>query len=269
MARWQNLTVLGAGKMGGMIVRSVLAAGMCEPASVRVFDIDRSRTDALVASHGVREATDATEAVRGAHLVLLAVLPQQMAELLDQTGPAIEAEQLVISIAPGIRAETIEAACGPRTRVVRVMPNMPLLVGAGMSAVARGANATEADTAMVVEIFQELGEAIPFEEKDLDAVTGLSGSGPAYIFLVLEGLADGGVKMGLPRDLSIRLAAQTILGAAQLVLTDGEHPAILRERVTSPGGTTTAGLFELESRGVRPALAAAVEAATRRAAELG
>jgi pyrroline-5-carboxylate reductase len=180
----------------------------------------------------------------------------------------IAAETLVVSIAAGIRLAALEHDFGENLRVVRVMPNTPCLVGQGASAYCLGGKATAEDGELVKELLSAVGLAVPVEEKLLDAVTGLSGSGPAFVYVIIDALSDGGVRMGLPRAVATALAAQTVLGAAQMVRATGEHPGVLKDRVTSPGGTTIAGLQALEEAGLRGALMSAVEAATRRAAEL-
>jgi pyrroline-5-carboxylate reductase len=177
--------------------------------------------------------------------------------------------KLLLSIVAGLPLAKLEAAAGPRFRVVRAMPNTPALIMRGATGFARGSQATDADAATAARIFGAAGVAMEVKESLLDAVTGLSGSGPAYVYTIIEALADGGVLMGLPRELALRLAAQTVAGAAEMVLQQNAHPGVLRDQVTSPGGTTIAGLEVLEQRGLRSALIGAVRAATERAAELG
>ncbi|MFQ5895963.1 MAG: pyrroline-5-carboxylate reductase, partial [Nitrospinota bacterium] len=220
-------------------------------------------------SYGVATFREGAEASRGSDVVLLAVKPQQMAEALAGLKPAVNSEQLLVTIAAGVPSSFILGHLGDSYRLVRVMPNTPALVGRGAAAVARTGCATEADERLVVEMFSSVGRVVVVKEELMDAVTGLSGSGPAYAFMVLEALADGGVKMGLPRDVALTLAAQTVAGAAEMVLQTGQHPGALKDMVASPGGTTIAGLHALEAAGVRGAMMAAVEAATLRSAELG
>jgi pyrroline-5-carboxylate reductase len=205
----------------------------------------------------------------GANVLFLAVKPQQMADALAELRGHVTAEHLVISIAAGVPLATLAAGLGAGPRLVRVMPNTPCLVGAGASGYCLGPGATAADGELVGQLFSAVGLAFAVSESLLDAVTGLSGSGPAFVYLMIEALSDGGVRVGLPRDVALALAAQTVRGAAEMVLTTGEHPAVLKDAVTSPGGTTIAGLAALESGGARSALIAAVEAATKRSAELG
>ena len=200
--------------------------------------------------------------------MFLAVKPQNMPAVFSEVGGKIAPDKLIVSIAAGI---TLSRLCeGLKTnRVVRVMPNTPALIGKGASAFRSGPAATAADGQLVGQLLGAVGQAFQVDEKLLDAVTGLSGSGPAFVYVMIEALADGGVRMGLPRDVAMALAAHTVRGSAEMVMTTGEHPAVLKDKVASPGGTTIAGLAALEERGLRGALIAAVEAATRRSQELG
>jgi pyrroline-5-carboxylate reductase len=199
--------------------------------------------------------------------VVLAVKPQKAEAALAEMRSAVSVEKLVISIVTGVRLKVLAEKLGA-CRLVRVMPNTPCLVGQSASAFCLGAGATKDDAELMAKLLGSVGLAVQIEESLLDAVTGLSGSGPAYVYLMIEALADGGVRMGLPRETALRLAAQTVKGAAEMVLSTGEHPGVLRDRVASPGGTTIAGLHVLEMHRVRGALISAVEAATRRATEL-
>ncbi|MEZ6125115.1 MAG: pyrroline-5-carboxylate reductase [Planctomycetaceae bacterium] len=211
----------------------------------------------------------ASECLAGTDVVFLSVKPQTMAEVLQEIKSVLTADQLIVSIAAGLTIAQLESWLPEGSRLVRVMPNTPCLVGSGASGISRGSAATQDDMALVTELLSTVGIVETVPEKLLDAVTGLSGSGPAYVFQMIEAASDGGVKAGLPRDIATRLAAQTLLGSAQMVLTTGQHPAALKDAVTSPGGTTIAGLHQMELGGVRAALISAVEAATRRSLELG
>lgn len=213
-------------------------------------------------------AADNLELVRRSDVVILAVKPQAMPAVLAEIRGATTPDKLFVSIAAGIPLERLTTGLGT-TRVVRVMPNTPCLVGCGAAGYALAAGATEIDAALVGQLFGAVGLAIRVDEQLLDAVTGLSGSGPAFVYTMIEALSDGGVQMGLPREAALALAAQTVRGAAEMVLSTTEHPAMLRDRVTSPGGTTIAGLEALERHGVRASLMAAVRAATERSRELG
>ncbi|MDA8126003.1 MAG: pyrroline-5-carboxylate reductase [Deltaproteobacteria bacterium] len=269
MLKGKKIGVVGGGKMGGALVAGMLARGLVQAAAVTVADKDEKRRAELARDYGVAVTEDNRKAVRGADLVILSVKPQNMAEVLAELSTVMAPQTLVVSIAAGIDAAFIEERLGKGVRVVRVMPNMPALIGEGAAAVAAGAFATEADLALAVGIFAAVGIAVEVKENLMDAVTGLSGSGPGYAFLMIEALADGGVRMGLARDVALKLAAQTLLGAAKLCLQGEKHPAELRDMVASPGGTTLAGLKALEDGKVRATLMSAVEAATRRSAELG
>jgi pyrroline-5-carboxylate reductase len=218
---------------------------------------------------GLTAGADNREVVRQSDVLLLAVKPQSMAGLLQEIRPEIAPRHLVVSIAAGITLRQLSEGLGAGCRLVRVMPNTPCLVGASASGYAPAATATPDDIALVDRLLNAVGKAYRLPEHLLDAVTGLSGSGPAFVYLVIEALSDGGVKMGLPRDVATALAAQTVLGSAQMVLQTGQHPGVLKDMVTSPAGTTIAGLHALERGGLRAALMDAVEAATRRSMELG
>ncbi len=207
------------------------------------------------------------DVARQSDIVVLAVKPQQAKAALAELRGAVSNDKLVVSIVTGIRLEALSAGLHP-CRLARVMPNTPCLVGESASAYCLGSGATAADGELVGKLLGSVGLAIQVEERLLDAVTGLSGSGPAFVYVMIEALADGGVRMGLPRDIALRLAAQTVKGAAEMVLKTGDHPGMLKDRVTSPGGTTIAGLHVLETAGVRGALISAVESAARRAEEL-
>jgi pyrroline-5-carboxylate reductase len=212
---------------------------------------------------------DNRAAAAEADLIVLAVKPQVIEPLLDEIAPAVDAKKLVISIAAGVPIAAIAHKLGAGVRIVRTMPNTPALVGAGATALARGPHATDADLEQALSLFEAVGVAVVVEEHHLDAVTGLSGSGPAFVFMAIEALADGGVKVGLARPIAMALAAQAVMGSAKLVLETGEHPGRLKDQVTSPGGTSIAGVHALEQHGFRAALIAAVEAATKRSRELG
>ena len=261
---------IGAGQMaralaGGFVRAGLVAANRCvasdaAPAALAQF------ADAVP---GATTVAENSLVVRDAPVVFLAVKPQTMPAILAELQDQWTEKHLVISIAAGVTLATLEKGLGPASRLVRVMPNTPCLVGQSASAFALGRGASDDDAALVEELLSSVGRSFRVPEKLLDAVTGLSGSGPAYVYLVIEALSDGGVLMGLPRDVATALAAQTVLGAATMVLSTGEHPRVLADRVTSPGGTTIAGLKALESGGLRATLIQAVEAATRRATELG
>lgn len=213
--------------------------------------------------------TDSPEVLSSSDVVILAVKPQIMPAALEGLRPHMDPSQLVVSIAAGLTVATLEPLLLPNMRLVRVMPNTPCLIGRGVCGVSRGTQATAEDEEFVCALLNSVGLVERVPEKLLDAVTGLSGSGPAYVFQMIEALSDGGVKVGLPRDTATRLAAQTLAGAAEMVLETGQHPGALKDAVTSPGGTTIAAIHEMERGGVRAALINAVEASTKRSRELG
>jgi pyrroline-5-carboxylate reductase len=261
-----KLGFIGVGNMGGAIIRGLLAAGQVPRENLVYYDPDPAR-QAQMDELGVPAARDNSEVMQ-APVVVLAIKPQVMGAVLAEVKEFARPGNLIISIAAGIPLEVLAGAF-PESRVIRVMPNAPTLVGAGMAALAPGRGITPEDLALAQELFQTVGEAVVVEERLMDAVTGLSGSGPAYVAVFIEALADGGVKMGLPRPLALTLATQTVLGTARLCHEQHLHPAVLKDLVTSPGGTTIAGLHALESGGFRVAVMNAVSAATARSKELG
>ncbi len=266
-----KLGFLGCGKMATALISGVVEAGVCEPGEILASDCAPAAVEALTAKTGVTGVADNATLAARADALVLCVKPGDALDALKalrEAGGALSGK-LVISIVAGLSLSKLEAAAGAGVRVVRVMPNTPALIHQGAAAFATGGTATAEDAALVGRIFSAVGRAVPVKEALLDAVTGLSGSGPAYVYLMIEALADGGVLMGLPRDLALQLAAQTVAGAAGMVLETGLHPAVLRDQVTSPGGTTIAGLEALEAGAVRSGLIAAVRAATERSRELG
>ena len=269
MALGKTIAFLGAGNMAEAFVKGLLRAGVAAPQEILCTDRRAERGPELTKAYGVRFGQDNVAAAREAAVVVLSVKPQAMNRLLDEIGPALDQSKLVISIAAGVPIAAIERKVGHGVRIVRCMPNTPALVGAGATALSPGEHATEADLRQARALFEAVGKAVVVDEPLLDAVTGLSGSGPAYIFLIIEALSDAGVKMGLARAQALELAAQTVLGSAKLLLETGEHPGRLKDQVTSPGGTAIAGLHTLEAGGLRTTLMNAVEAATRRSHELG
>ncbi len=255
--------------MGSALVRALVKQGAPSPDRVLVSDPHRERREALAQDLGVRTTDSGRAAAEFADLLLLAVKPQVFDKVLADIAPATGPDTLVVSIAAGVSIATMQSQLAAGTRVVRCMPNTPALVGAAATGIASGEHASEEDRRLVRALFERIGIAVEVDETLLDAVTGLSGSGPAFIFVIIEALADAGVKMGLSRSASMRLAAQTVYGAAKLLIETGEHPGRLKDMVCSPGGTTIAGLHTLESGGLRTTLMDAVEQATLRSRELG
>ena len=260
---------IGAGKMATALARGLIESGYTSADAIIASDVSEPALRNFEAKTGASTTTVNYEVLRDSEVVLLAVKPQHVSAVLRELQGHVRAEHLFVSIAAGVTLKSLHAGLGDVARIVRVMPNSPCLVGAGASAFACGPHATPADAEQVTALLSTVGIAVPVPESQIDAVTGLSGSGPAYVFQMIEALSDGGVKVGLPREVATRLAAQTLLGAARMVLETGEHPGSLKDAVTSPGGTTIAGLHALERGGVRAALMDAVENATLRSIELG
>ena len=265
----KTLGFIGGGNMAAALVKGLLHSKVVPPAAIIVGDVKVDRLQTLRDTHGIRTTTDNHELVRDADVVVLSVKPQVIDKVLDAIGKEIRPTQLVVSVAAGVPVAAMEARLPEGARVVRTMPNTPATVDAGATAISPGTHATEEDLQIAHELFAAVGRVVTLDESLLDAVTGLSGSGPAYVMLMIEALADGGVKVGLHRDTALLLAAQTVYGSAKLLLETGEHPGRLKDMVTSPGGTAIAGLHTLESGGLRRTLIDAVEAATTRAAALG
>lgn len=262
-----RLAVLGSGTMGEALMRGLRASGW-GPEDLLACDVRPERLDALRESLGVGGTADPREAVSSARGVLVAVKPQDAPSALEGLGEIVGSDGLV-SIVAGLSTEKIEELCGPETSVVRAMPNTPARVGKGVTALCAGRFAGEATRALADEIFAAVGPTVWVDEEHLDTVTGVSGSGPAYVFLLAEALVEAGVAQGLGRDVAETLAYATISGAGEMLQQTGEHPAVLRAQVTSPGGTTAAALQVLEAMAVRAAFGEAVRAARRRARELG
>jgi len=257
---------IGAGKMASAIIQGMLRGKVCDASDIFVSCPEPDLLQSLSDATAVQILTSNADVATAAPVVILCVKPQDAAKALAQTEGHLSGK-LLISIAAGLSIDTLREMA-PGCRVIRAMPNTAAMVGRSATAFACDSNVTNEDEAHATAIFSSIGEVYPVAEKNLDAVTGLSGSGPAYIFLVMEALSDGGVACGLPRKLAQALAVQTILGAVELARETAEHPAILREMVTSPAGTTAAALLELENRGVRAAFIEAVMAADRRSKEL-
>ena len=269
MALSKKLAFLGGGNMAEAMVRGMLRAGLSQAAEITVTGRRGERLEELSKLYGVHTTRDNVAAAKAADVIVLSVKPQAMAELLEEIAPVVTDQQLVLSVAAGVPIAAMSRKLGASARIVRSMPNTPALVGQGACAIAGGQHATAADLDVAKQIFDAVGMTVVVEEYLLDAATGLSGSGPAYIFLIIEALSDAGVKVRLPRRTAQALAAQTVAGSARLLIETGIHPGQLKDQVTSPGGTAIAGLHTLEAGGLRTTLINAVEAATFRAKELG
>lgn len=265
----KKLCFIGSGNMAEALVRGLIRAGSADKDDIGTTDTRDEQLERFRTSFGVRVSKDNYAAAKEAEVIILSVKPQTMNRALDQIAAAVDPQKLVISIAAGVPIAAIEHKLGRGARIIRAMPNTPALVGAGATAIASGEHATEHDMAIAKALFDAVGLTVTVEEALIDAVTGLSGSGPAYMFLIIEALSDAGVKVGLPRYTAQKLAAQTVLGSARLQIETGTHPGQLKDQVTSPGGTAIAGLHTLEAGGLRTTLINAVEEATNRARELG
>jgi len=264
-----SLGFIGAGNMAGALIKGLLHSAAVRPEHITASDVAPERLAYLATTHGIKTTNDNRALVRASDVIVLAVKPQAIDKVLSQIAGDVGTRHLVVSVVAGVPGAAIEGKLPAGTRLVRAMPNTPAIVLAGATAIAAGTHATERDLDIANTIFEAVGRVVRLDESLLDAVTGLSGSGPAYVMLMIEALADGGVKVGLHRDTALMLAAQTVFGSAKLLLETGEHPGRLKDQVTSPGGTAIAGLHTLEAGGLRRTLIDAVEVATKRAAELG
>jgi len=269
MAIDKKIAFLGGGNMAEALIKGMLAAGVAKADRILVSDVSNERLEYLNKNYGIVIQRSNKDAAAQAGIILLCVKPQIIDVVLSKIEPVANHEKLVISIAAGVTIARIEKMLANKPRVIRVMPNTPALVLSGAAGLASGSTSTASDMMTAQQIFGAVGRAVVVEEKLMDAVTGLSGSGPAYVFTIIEALADAGVKAGIPRELALELSAQTVYGAAKMVLETHEHPGRLREKVTSPGGTTVEGLHMLEKGKLRETLMNAVEAATARSRELG
>jgi len=263
-----TLGFLGAGKMATALARGFIQAGVVKPDQILASDPVEAARSAFAKEVGTKATASNPELLNFAVVLLLAVKPDQVPDVLNEIRVHLTEKHLVISIAAGVSLARLESGLGGSPRVIRAMPNTPALVGASATAYAPGKNATAEDGQLAQKLFSSVGIAIAVKEELLDAVTGLSGSGPAYVCLILEALSDGGVAAGLPRNVATTLAAQTLLGTAKMVLETGQHPGALKDMVASPGGTTIEGVHELEKAGVRGALMKAVRAAAEKSKSL-
>ena len=265
----EKIGVVGAGKIGSAIARGMIKAGLVTKDQVMASDVSDALRQAIAKELDIKIAPDNGQLCAFADVVILAVKPQIVGPVAKEIAKTLGKSKLLISVAAGVPISRIEAGLEKGARVVRVMPNISCVVGAGAAGYAGGTNASAQDLEICGSILNSFGVGLPVEEKYLDAVTGLSGSGPAYVFLFMEALADGGVQVGLTRDVALKLAMQTVYGAARMALESAKHLGELKDEVTSPGGTTIAGLYALEQRGFKGAVMEAIVNATRRSQELG
>ena len=267
----KRIAIIGSGTMGRALAGGLLRSGKVEPGQLACTARTRPTAEKLAAELGLACTADNAEAARGADILVLCLKPKDVLRACEGLAAkgAIAHAPLVVSIAAGVSTAALEEALGQRIPAVRAMPNTPCFIGKGMTVVARGAHATEAHSAVALEIFSTMGRTMELEEKHMDPVTALSASGPAFLYVVLESLADGGVMRGLPRAAAIELAAQAALGAAEMVLQTGRHPAALKDDVTTPAGCTIAGILAMEDGRIRSVLARGIETAARAAGDLG
>lgn len=260
----KELGIIGIGNMGTALLRGIINSQIIDTEKIVIYDVNSDHLDKRSREFNIAKANNNKNLAQLAKYIVIAVKPQVIEDVLNEIGGLITDEQTIISIAAGISIDRINHFVNKSSGIIRVMPNTPALVGAGASALAHNENVSDNELAYVKRLLQSIGIVVELEEKHIDAVTGLSGSGPAYIFIIIEALADGGVKMGLPRDISLKLAAQTVLGSAKMLLETGKHPGELKDMVTSPGGTTITALHELEKGKIRATFIRAVEAATEK-----
>ncbi|HEV2135034.1 MAG TPA: pyrroline-5-carboxylate reductase [Terracidiphilus sp.] len=263
-----RVAVLGAGKMGGILLQAFLKENLFAPSQIHATVGHAERAIALSTQWGVDVSTDNLAAARESDLILIGVKPFQVPELIEEIKPALTPSKTIVSFAASVKTRSIEDAAGIQIGVIRAMPNTPSALGAGAAGLCRGRFVREEQMELARRIFETVGRAVVVDEKHMDAVTGLSASGPAYIYIIIEALAEAGVKVGLPRDTATQLAAQTAFGAAKMVLETGYHPALLKDAVTTPAGCTIDGILELEEGGLRVTLIKAVMRATERAKQL-
>lgn len=263
-----RIAVLGAGKMGGILIQAFLAQKLFAPEQILATVAHADRAAALSSQWGIKVTTDNVAAAGAADLILLGVKPFQIPDVMEQIRPALTPKKALLSFAASVKTSAIEDAAGKEISVIRAMPNTPSMLGAGAAALCRGRFVKDEQMLLAELIFQTVGRTVIVDEKHMDAVTGLSASGPAFIYIILESLAEAGVKVGLPRDIATLLAAQTAYGASRMVLETGSHPALLKDQVTTPAGCTIDGILELEEGGLRVTLIKAVMRAAQRAKEL-
>jgi pyrroline-5-carboxylate reductase len=269
MLKDKKIGIIGTGNMGESLISGLIYAKSAIPKNIICSDIRKERLKSIKDAYGIVTTTSNIDVVKGSEIVIYAIKPQIMASTLRETAAHLDMSKVIISIAAGVPLAAIESCLNKDLRLIRVMPNIAASVKEGAAAIAPGKHASKADLKLAQVIFDSVGKSIIIEEEFMDAVTGLSGNGPAYIFLIVDALADAGVKMGLSREDALLLSAQSVLGAAKLLLETGEHPGRLKDKVTSPGGTAIAALHTIEEGGLRTTLINAVEVGTKRSKELG
>lgn len=270
MLKDKKIALIGSGNMGEALISGLISNETTQPKNITCADLDQQKLDIIKKKYSVKITTDNVEAVEKADIIIYAVKPQVLEKVLRQTGSKLNMRKLVISVAAGVPMAAIESCMKKELRLIRVMPNIAAFVKQSATAISTGKHATRKDIDTALEIFNSVGECICIRENNLmDAITGLSGSGPAYVFTIVDAMADAGVKMGIPREDALSLSIQTILGAATLLKETKAHPGELKDKVTSPGGTSISGLHALEQGGIRTTIMNAVEAATNRSAEIG
>lgn len=269
MLKDKKIGIIGAGNMGEALISGLIYAKSAIPKNIICSDVRKERLKSVKDAYGVVTTTSNIDVAKGSEIVIYAIKPQIMASILRQTAAHLDMSKVIISIAAGVPLVAIESCLNKDLRLIRVMPNIAASVKEGAAAIAPGKHASKGDLKLAKAIFDSVGKSIIIEEEFMDAITGLSGNGPAYIFLIVDALADAGVKMGLSREDALLLSAQSVLGAAKLLLETGEHPGRLKDKVTSPGGTAIAALHTIEEGGLRTTLINAVEVGTKRSKELG
>ena len=270
MLKNKKITIIGTGNMGEALLSGLISSGSSHPKNIICTDIREDKLKSMEEKYGVATTADNIKAVEASEIIIYAIKPQIIASVLRETASCLDMSKLIISIAAGVPLAAIESCLNKELRLIRVMPNIAAFVKESASVIAAGGKATEEDIKLSLAIFDSMGKSIFLKENILmDAITGLSGSGPAYIFLIVDAMADAGVKVGLSREDALFLSSQTVLGAAKLLIETKEHPGRLKDMVTSPGGTAIAGIHTLEKGGLRTTLMNAVEVATKRSKELG
>jgi len=265
----KKIGIIGTGNMGEALISGLIYARSSVPKNIICSDVRKDKLKSIQDAYGVVTTTSNIDVVKASEIVIYAIKPQIMASILRETASHLDMSKVIISIAAGVPLAAIESCLNKDLRLIRVMPNIAASVKEGAAAIAAGKHASKGDLKLAKAVFDSVGKSIIIEEEFMDAITGLSGNGPAYIFLIVDALADAGVKMGLAREDALLLAAQSVLGAAKLLLETGEHPGRLKDRVTSPGGTAIAALHTIEEGGLRTTLINAVEVGTNRSKELG